>query len=203
MRTENKARKSLDRRKLGTCNCAECRFSLIPLNSPVSCFGKVSAVRQIRDAEYTLAPWFVPLSGLMAELGRAGCNETIVERKNEKEFLACLRNRDRAGPKFTLRQCTRRLSAPETVPCALSFRLHFLFFPLPPPLSFFLFASFFLRSFRFYFITLDGIGFSRQLLLRNRRIPRRRASLRAAIKNGESLRRALVEKTVSESHFAN
>lgn len=93
--------------------------------------------RQIRDAEYTLAPRFVPLSGLVAEPGRAGCNETIVERKNEKEFLACLRNRDRAGPKFTLRQCTlRRLSAPETALCALSFRPHFfLSLFLPSPLS--------------------------------------------------------------------
>lgn len=78
----------------------EYRFSLIPLKSAVSCLGKGirCTYRQIRDAEYTLAPRFVPLSGLVAEHGRAGCNETIVERKNEKEFLACLRNRDRAGP---------------------------------------------------------------------------------------------------------
>lgn len=100
-------------------------------------------VRQIRDAEYTLAPRFVPLSGLVAERrgGRAaGCNETIVERKNEKEFLACLRNRDRAGPKFTLRQCmyvqpTRRLSAPETAALCARARSH------SGP------ASFFLRAF--------------------------------------------------------
>lgn len=138
----------------------------------------VSTICQIRDAEYTLAPWFVPLSGLVAELGRAGCNETIVGRKNEKEFLACLRNRDRAGPKFTL--CTRCLSAPKT---ALSFVRFFLL-----PLSFFPASFFLLLSFRFYFIMPDGIGFSRELSYETAEIPRRQVILQFAIKCGEWLR---------------
>lgn len=143
--------------------------------------------RQIRDAEYTLAPRFVPLSGLVAELGRAGCNETIVERKNEKEFLACLRNRDRAGPKFTLRQCTlRRLSAPETALRALSFRPHFFLLPL----SFFApFLPALSVSISSCWMALDSRANS-TLRSETAEIPRRRVSLQFATKNAERLREA-------------
>lgn len=91
MGTVNKDRKSLLRnsRKLRTCNFAEYRFSFIPLNSPVSCFGKVSTP-DTRRPNIRQHPGSFRSQGLVAELWPGRMQRNNCQRKNEKEFLACL-----------------------------------------------------------------------------------------------------------------
>lgn len=90
------------------------QFPLISLDLPTF-FREVRS--QIRISKYTLATL---LRSTLEACGRVWVGRMQRNNRREegrkKKCLACLRNRDRARPKFTLRQCTRarRLPAPET-----------------------------------------------------------------------------------------
>lgn len=91
--------------------------------------------------------------GLWESLGRQDATKQSSRGRTKKKCLACLRNRDRARPKFTLRQCTRaraRARAPVSCPHPklLSFRSSFSLLPPSFLLSFLSFQSFLPLLFR-------------------------------------------------------
>lgn len=162
MGTENRDRKSLRRnqRKLRTCNFAEYRFSLIPLNSAVSCFGKISTFARYETPNTRQHPGSFRSQGLWRSTARQDATKQLSRGRTKKNFQRAYETV--TGPGQNSRCVSVRVR--DCPVCALSFRPRFL-------LSLFLslLLSFWLLPFLFHHAGWHWILRANYASLRNRR----------------------------------